>query len=771
MSQDRSNPDHPPGGVHAAGSQHRASQPEDDFIELFAQVFGIEKTQLLAPEFPFLDIDGTPRYIDFALRAADRKIAFEVDGPTHYQPPDFDRNKYEDDLLRQNSLMHLGWQVYRWTDHELDRHPERVREQLALFLERIPGLLELDDFLPRQSGAAIDLRAHQQDALDWLALIRHEGKTIALLEHATGSGKTVTAIEDAKRVGGPVLYVAHRKTLVHQTGREFARLWPDVDHGRIEGGRWQPERHVVCASVQALTNRLGEVPPDRFRYLIIDEAHHAAADSYRALLGHFTPAFTLGLTATPERPDGKPVLELFRDAAHRLSLKEAIERGELVPIRCVRVKTNVDLSKVRFNEVQYNRQDLETTITVPARNRLIVDTYLDHVRGRKGVTFCVNVRHGEALAELFRERGVPARSVSGAMPAREREAVLAAFARGELHMLCACDLLNEGWDCPDVEVLLMARPTLSKIIYMQQLGRGTRKAPGKDSLLVFDFVDNAGRYNQSWNLHRLTRTRRYRPGRLVLAPEDRIADEDANGPGEPMVIHLGVWTERLEEVDVFDWQTVVKDMLSVAELELALAASEGYLRGKVLAGELTPDHDLSIGSRRYFYFDKARTRAIAAQFGLVPVTAANIRTRFLAFCDEMDMAASYKPVLLLCLLDTVDADGSVPVSRLTLAFRDFYLARKAAGLPAEKGRARMARVEALTETDIQRLILEMPFRKFAQRGFLRYDRDASRVRVAPALWERLADEGMQAQVRTLAERAVSAYYARIDQGDTPGRSA
>mgnify|MGYP006284966221 FL=1 len=478
-----------------------------------------------------------------------------------------------------------GWQVYRWTDHELARRADRVKAQLELFLAHLPGLLELDDFLPKQAGAEarFNLRDHQQDALDWLALIRAEGKTIALLEHATGSGKTVTAIEDAKRVGGPVLYVAHRRTLVHQTGREFTRLWPEVDHGRIEGGRWQPERHVVCASVQALANRLAEIPPERFRYLIIDEAHHAAADSYRALLGHVTPAFTLGLTATPERPDGKPVLQLFRDAAHRLSLKDAIERGELVPIRCVRVKTNVDLSRVRFNEVQYNRQDLETTITIPARNELVVDTYLEHVRGRKGVTFCVNVRHGETLAELYREQGVPARSVSGSMPARERDEALAAFARGEVLMLCACDLLNEGWDCPDIEVLLMARPTLSKIIYMQQLGRGTRKAPGKESLLVFDFVDNAGRYNQSWDLHRLTGTRIYRPGRLVLAPEDRIADEDTNGPGDPLVLHLGLWTERLEEIDIFDWQNVVKDMLTVAELELALAASEGYLRGKVLA--------------------------------------------------------------------------------------------------------------------------------------------------------------------------------------------
>lgn len=736
-----------------------SSQPEDQFVELFAQVFGIEKTQLLAPEYPVLDIDGRTRYIDFALKSAGRLIAFEIDGPSHYQGPEFDLDKFEDDLHRQNSLIHQGWQVFRWSDRQLAREADRIKDQLALFLERVPGLLELSDFLPRQSGAAagFNLRTHQQHALDWLARIRGEGKTIGLLEHATGSGKTVTAILDAKHLGPRVLYVAHRKPLVEQTAREFARHWPEVSVGKIVGGSWEPERDVVCASIQSIGKRLTALPPDAFRYLIIDEAHHAAAPGYQALLGHFTPAFTLGLTATPDRPDGRPILEIFRDAAHRLSLEEAIRRGELVPIRCVRVKTNVDLTKVRFNEVQYNRHDLEQTIRIPARDALIVDTYLDHVPGRKGVTFCVNVDHAEAVAERFRARGVAARAVSGAMRADERETILSAFASGQLKMLCACDILNEGWDCPDVEVLLMARPTLSKIVYMQQLGRGTRKAPGKESLIVFDFVDNAGRYNQSWSLHRLTRSTRYRPGALLLAPDHQIADEEARGEIPPVVLNLGVWAKGFEEIDIFDWQSAVKDMFSVADLELALAASEGYLRSKVLHGELEPDHSLEIGSRRYFYFRKERKRAIAERFGLKPITATNIRERFLAFCEEMDMAAPYKPVLLLSLLGTVDGGGAVPVSTLTLAFRDFYLDRLARGLSAEKPRARMARAAELPEAEIQRLILEMPFRKFAQRGFLDYGRDVSRVRFAPSLWKRLTAEDRQ-RLRDLSQEAITRYY-------------
>lgn len=150
----------------------------------------------------------------------------------------------------------------------------------------------------------------------------------------------------------------------------------------------------------------------------------------------------LGLTATPERADGQSILEMFCDSAHRLDLKTAIERGELVPIRCVRVKTNVDLSKVRFKQVQYNRKDIEERILIPPRDQLIVDTYIDHVPGRKAVVFCVNVRHGENIAELFRKRGISARSVSGRMSTSERDDCMKAYRAGDV------DVLSSGLSAP-----------------------------------------------------------------------------------------------------------------------------------------------------------------------------------------------------------------------------------------------------------------------------------------------------------------------------------
>jgi superfamily II DNA or RNA helicase len=187
--------------------------------------------------------------------------------------------------------------------------------------------------------------------------------------------------------------------------------------------------------VQRLARHLDQFPVDRFGYLIIDEAHHATADTYQRILGHFQAKFTLGLSATPERSNAQSILEIFQDTAHRLSLEEAVKIGALTPIRCIRVKTNVDLSKVRFNHIRYNARDLEQKIMVASRDELIVATYRQHVSGKRAVIFAVNVRHAERLAELFQAQGIPAAAVSGGDATMSREQRLRDFESGHLWVL------------------------------------------------------------------------------------------------------------------------------------------------------------------------------------------------------------------------------------------------------------------------------------------------------------------------------------------------
>ena len=744
--------------------QQTSTRPQDLFAELFTQVFGLEKIQLLLPEHPVEDIYGVSRFIDFALKTTAEKIAFEIDGLI-WHVPDVERiGKYEDDLLRQNSLIHQGWRVFRWTDRQVADEPEQIKEQLALFLERIPGLLEFDDFLPKQRGEFIELREHQEDALRALDELRANGKTIALLPHATGTGKTLTAIVDAKRLGGRTLFVVHTKELVNQAVTKLEELWPEVNCGRFLDIVHDTEEHVIVGTVQSISKNFASFKPDDFAYLIIDEAHHATADSYQQVLKYFKPRFTLGLTATPDRADGQSALEVFQNAAHRLSLREAVECGELVPIRCVRVETNIDLTKVRFNAVQYNRRDIEEAILVPGRDRLIVDTYLEHVRSRKAVVFCVNVRHGETLASLFRSDDIPARSVSGRMATKDRQSALDEFAAGTVRVLCACDLLNEGWDCPDVEVLFMARPTLSKVIYLQQLGRGTRKAPGKDSLIVFDFVDNASKYNASLSLHRILGGRRYRSGGLVLGDAATMrAEQDALDRGEmpTQTLPVSIWATDFREIDVFDWQESVKGMISSSDLETELATAEGRIRDAAKSGAVTADHELVLGERTYFYFRRERIDEIRIQLDLPKVDDESIRSRFLDFVERMDMTASYKPVMIQAIIDLVDGQGRARSEEVTRRFLDFYLRRQQAGLVAERPTAQMAEPDKLTLDVVRGVMLTKPFKIFEQRKFLLQDKhDLAFVKFAPSLWRQLKPEDLSA-IKSICETKIVAFYERL----------
>jgi superfamily II DNA or RNA helicase len=741
-----------------------SSTPEDLFAELFTQVFGIEKTPLLTPQFPVEDIYGGSRLIDFALRTLDERVAFEIDGLTWHVPSSEQIAKYEDDLLKQNSLIHQGWRIFRWTDRQVADESEQIKEQLALFLERIPGLLAFEDFLPKQHGEVLELRPHQEEALEALARLRAEGNTIALLTHAQGAGKTVTSLADARRLGGRTLFVVHTRDLVHQAVDQFRKHWPEVTTGLFMDDSHDDESHNLVGTVQSVARHLARFAPEHFDYLIVDEAHHATAESYQRVLRYFHPRFTLGLTATPDRADGLSALEVFRNAAHRLSLREAVENGELVPIRCVRVRTNVDLSRVRFNQIQYNRRDIEETVLIPSRDQLIVETYRDHVPGRKAVVFCVNVRHGEVLAERFQSQGISARGVSGRMSAADRKGCLEAFARGELRVLCACDLLNEGWDCPDVEVLLMARPTLSKVIYLQQLGRGTRKAPGKECVVVFDFVDNASRYNASLSLHRVLGVAKYRAGSLVLAPHDQLSRDQeflAAGTVPSQILPIELWARDFEEINVFNWQESVLGMLSASDLEVELAASEGRIRSAIERGLIVPDHSVSLGERTYHYFAPERSEEIRATLGLPRVDDASIRELFLEFVARMDMSSSYKPVLLRAMLSEIDENGRARVDDVVRRFHEFYLERAKRGSIVERAGLRMAQAVNVESDDVRSLMLQMPFRKFEQRKYLSYDRaDLAFVRFQPALWRQLNSADLRA-IRDQCEQSILEYYERI----------
>lgn len=308
-------------------------------------------------------------------------------------------NKYADDLLKQNSLIYDNWKVYRWIYSQLEKQPEKVKDELITFLGTSPMFKAFEADLPVQMGQTIELRDYQQEATENLQKMREDGKTIALLYNATGVGKTITAATDAKAVGGRILFLVNALKLASQAKETFAKAWPEATLGEYTGSQKDMTQTVIFATVQSISKDLEKFSPTDFDYLIVDECHHAAANTYQKIFTYFHPKFILGLTATPERSDGEDMLELFQNVAHKMDLKTAVDRGVLVPIRCIRVKTNIDLTDVRINGIKYNSQDLESKLFIPERNQLIVDTYLKYVNGKKTVIFCASVDHAAEIAK------------------------------------------------------------------------------------------------------------------------------------------------------------------------------------------------------------------------------------------------------------------------------------------------------------------------------------------------------------------------------------
>ena len=375
------------------------SRAEELFVQLFCEAFGPEKTENLQVQYPCVDIYGRHRYIDFALESPESKIAIEIDGETYHNPSKVSENKYADDLLKQNSLIYDNWKVYRWIYSQLEKQPEKVKDELITFLGTSPMFKAFEADLPVQMGQTIELRDYQQEATENLQKMREDGKTIALLYHATGVGKTITAATDAKAMGGRTLFLVNALKLASQAKETFAKVWPEATLGEYTGSQKDMTQTVIFAMVQSISKDLEKFSPTDFDYLIVDECHHAAANTYQKIFTYFHPKFILGLTATPERSDGEDMLELFQNVAHKMNLKTAVERGILVPIRCIRVKTNIDLTDVRINGIKYNSQDLESKLFIPERNQLIVDTYLKYVNGKKTVIFCASVDHAAEIAK------------------------------------------------------------------------------------------------------------------------------------------------------------------------------------------------------------------------------------------------------------------------------------------------------------------------------------------------------------------------------------
>lgn len=404
--------------------------------------------------------------------------------------------------VSEYELPHLWQRITATFDaywHDEDFEPfttaDRPRLQDAIARERNSG--------PDSGGGAVfDLRPFpfQEEVLDVLAAEREvQGKTTHLVVAATGTGKTMIAAFDYRRWASghtpPLLFVAHREEILRQAIATFRAVLRDHNFGDLlVGGAGGTDRPHLFCSIQSYNAReLWRTAPDRFRYVVVDEFHHAAAASYQRLLKHVRPEVLLGLTATPDRADGLDILRWFGgEASTEIRLPDAINRRLLCPFQYFGVTDSVNLDSLRWERGGYRVEDLERVYTGnDVRAGLVVDKVREIVHVptmARGLGFCVSVAHAEFMARFFSDHGLPAVSLSADSSSELRRSAQERLRRQEINFIFVVDLYNEGVDVPEVDTVLFLRPTESLTLYLQQLGRGLRLHESKECLTVLDFI-------------------------------------------------------------------------------------------------------------------------------------------------------------------------------------------------------------------------------------------------------------------------------------------
>jgi superfamily II DNA or RNA helicase/diadenosine tetraphosphate (Ap4A) HIT family hydrolase len=338
----------------------------------------------------------------------------------------------------------------------------------------------------------------QQEALEALNRTRAEGAKRGLVVMATGLGKTYLSAFDFERMGGQrVLFVAHREEILRQAMTAWQHIFPDRYVGLMVAGQRNADADVLFASVQSLSRQdtLRGFSPTHFDYIVMDEFHHAAAATYRRVLHHFQPRFLLGLTATPDRMDGAPLRSLCDDnEVYSAGLVRGITAGRLVPFQYFGVADEVDFQPIPWRSGRFDPAELTRAVATESRAAQALRAYRGRAPEgvRRGLAFCCSVAHAEFMAEYLNANGVTAAAVHSAPTSAPRTETLRALMDGELEVICAVDLFNEGLDIPDINVVLMLRPTESPVVFLQQLGRGLRLGQSihKPYLTVVDFIGN-----------------------------------------------------------------------------------------------------------------------------------------------------------------------------------------------------------------------------------------------------------------------------------------
>ena len=716
--------------------------PEAYFEQAFIDVYGYDSLDRVEREFPIIDINGQTRWIDYIIRYKDYDIAIEKNGEKYHHPIIIKKDRYKKQLIKQNSLVAYGYKVFRWSLEGM-KFKDNFREEIKKFFG------SKEDFLLSQKlsiSRKIKLLNHQTTVLDEMHKLRKDGEKNFLVVLPTGTGKTEIMISDIlssyhQDINMKTLILVPSRQLKIDTIKKIAlRLDEELINHTISIGE-DRKNNIIVQTYSWISRYYQHFLTNDFDYIAIDEAHHAVAPTLQKVIQHFNPQTLLGLTATDKRLDEKKLEDIFGKYTTNLSLVNAIKQNLLAPIKAFRVQSNIDLSEIRFNGKDYLSTDLQKSVIVPSRDELIIDVLKKYFVGtdigfKSGLIFCVSIKHANDLAKRMEKNSISCKAVSG--KDKKSSKYIEKYQNGEIQFLTTCSLLNEGWDSPRTSIIVMARPTMSKVLYTQQIGRGTRKYKDKEALYVIDVVDNYGGVgsfkNSPWSIHALLGIDNYKPWGDIFSL-DNISHEE--------IILSGLYEEerKLEKINIFTFEEEYSDYLSDEQLARELFVSTGTVKSWIQKKKIRPSVTVPLGRQKLNYYEPQQVNIIRKKLNLNVHDESTLYDDFYEFIKEGNYSMSYKIVMMLSMLKIIDNNGECNLDDLVKEYRFFYKNRLDNNLQVDRENCPYSNINFLNDdSKLKKSILQNPFEKFERKCFMYHSKDLNHIAFSNNLWQKISNE-------------------------------
>lgn len=726
--------------------EHADSSPlELLFEQNFTDVYGMRALKYLQKEYRISDEDGNNYFLDYLIDTADSRVAIEENGIHYHHPQLIGIEGYRKQLRKQNTCALWGLKLYRFSTEDC-RFKDRIEDDIRSYLGKDTGRF-------REAGLLLErkteLYEHQEISLAQIEERRKKGIRAFLIVLPTAAGKSRIVEEDIQKfAAGKEQF----RALILAPNTNIIADWKE----RIDKDLQPLQDRIDIKTYSYAVRHYHEKTRDYYSYIVVDEAHHAVAPMLKRVIQYYAPEFLVGLTATDQRPDKKRLEEIFGNYTTELSLKDAMEKGVVARANVYRIETNIDLSHVRFNGKDYVNADLEKSVRVTSRNELIANVLKDYFTEgdagkRQGIIFCINKEHTKEMARLLNAAGISAQDYSG--DTKHPEKVMQEFKEHKIRFLCACDMISEGWDYPELGILVMARPTLSKVLYLQQIGRGLRRTSIKKNVFVIDVVDEYGAMVRPCSMHAIF-------GNSLYVPFGDITRQDYL-PGQ--MIEIDGITERVErivEVDIHTFEEKYGDYYSQEQLAREYFVNTGTITSWIRKGKITPTVEFPFGSKKISLFSPEDVEKYRKELNIQEHNDDTIRDDFFAFLEERDYSLSYKMPFLLAFIDHMDTIGDAKIEDVLTDYIAFYQDRIDKGLPVDRPSCPYNDETLKDRKMIKSSMLTNPFEKFERKRFMYYSKDLGVISLNHALLAKMSGEDWERVKRQMRED-LERYYEKM----------